>query len=224
MFVTHSLVIFIGYLEFQKTCSGEYRSGGTPLFLLGKSVKGSGSGSGANLSLLVTSFITGDNLVEWRSLTSCWTFLEGSSLVVLVPPMLTETCLLAPSTCSFGTVSWQLSYLTNLVVHYFSPPEHQVGYWRNILILKITIHSHMYMVSDWVVTSIPFWCVAYPTKTHSSAHESNLVLFALGIWTNTEHPKTRGGNTWTGGRSVWVARICRGVLWLRILKGSLFKR
>jgi len=70
------------------TCSGEYRSGGTPLFFLGGSVKGSGSGanlsllvtsfiiggnsigsvkgsgSGANLSLLVTSFTTGDNLVE----------------------------------------------------------------------------------------------------------------------------------------------------------------
>jgi len=62
MSVTPSLVIFIGYLKFRGTCFREYRSGGTPLFLLGRSVKG--SGSGANLSLLVTSLITGDNLVE----------------------------------------------------------------------------------------------------------------------------------------------------------------
>jgi len=61
MFVTPSLVIFIGYLEFRETCSREYQSGGTPLFLLGGSVKD--SGSGANLSLLVTSFIIGDNSV-----------------------------------------------------------------------------------------------------------------------------------------------------------------
>jgi len=45
MSVTHSLVIFIGYLEFRGTCSGEYRLGGTTLFLLGGSVKGSGSGT-----------------------------------------------------------------------------------------------------------------------------------------------------------------------------------
>jgi len=112
MFVIPSLVIFIGYLEFLETCSGEYRSGGTPLFLLDGSVKG--FDSGANLSLLVTSFITGDNSIEWRSFTSCWTFSEGSSLVVLVPPTLTETCSLAPSTCYFGTVSWQLSLLNQL--------------------------------------------------------------------------------------------------------------
>jgi len=62
IFVTPSLVIFIGYLEFWGTCYGEYRSGGTPLFLFGRSLKG--SGSGANLSLLVTSFITGNNAVE----------------------------------------------------------------------------------------------------------------------------------------------------------------
>jgi len=62
MSVTSYLVIFIGYLEFQGTCSGQYRSGGTPLFLFGESVKG--SGSSANLSLLVTSFITGDNSVK----------------------------------------------------------------------------------------------------------------------------------------------------------------
>jgi len=62
MSVPPSLVIFIGYLKFRKTCFGKYQSGGTPLFLLGGSVKG--SGSGANLSLLVTSFITGDNSVE----------------------------------------------------------------------------------------------------------------------------------------------------------------
>ena len=58
MSVTPSLIIFIGYLEFQETCSEEYRSGGTALFLLGGSVKG--SSSSANLSLLVTSSI-GDN-------------------------------------------------------------------------------------------------------------------------------------------------------------------
>ena len=138
MFVTLSLVIFIGYLEFRETCFREYRSGSTPLFLLGGNVKcfgssanlsllvtsfvigdnsvGSvkGSGSGANLSLLMTSFITGDNSVEWRSLTSCWTFSEGSSLVVLVPPTLTERCSLAPYTCSFETVSWQLRLLNQL--------------------------------------------------------------------------------------------------------------
>jgi len=62
MSVTPSLVIFIGYLEFWGTCFGEYQSGGTPLFLLGKSVKD--SSSGANLSLLVTSFIIGDSSVE----------------------------------------------------------------------------------------------------------------------------------------------------------------
>jgi len=62
MSITHSLVIFIGYMEFRETCYGEYQSGGTLLFLLGGSVKD--SGSGANLSLLVTSFITGDNSVE----------------------------------------------------------------------------------------------------------------------------------------------------------------
>ena len=138
MYVTHSLVIFIWYLEFRETCSGEYRSGGTPLFLLGWSVKDSdsdanlsllvtsfitgdnsvgsvkGSSSGANLSLLVTSFIIGDNSVEWISLTSYWTFLERSSLIVLVPLMLSETCSLTPSTCSFGTVSWQLRLLNQL--------------------------------------------------------------------------------------------------------------
>ena len=64
MSVTPSLVIFIGYLVFRGICSQESRSGGTPLFLLGESVKGSGFGSGVNLSLLVTSFITGDSSVE----------------------------------------------------------------------------------------------------------------------------------------------------------------
>jgi len=54
MSVTPSLVIFIGYLEFRDQV--------VPSVSSWRSVKG--SGSGANLSPLMTSFITGDNSVE----------------------------------------------------------------------------------------------------------------------------------------------------------------
>jgi len=153
MSVTHSLVIFIRYLEFQETCYGEYRSGGTPLFLLGRSVKG--SGSGVNLSLLVTLFITGDSSLEWRSLTSCWTFSEGSSLVVLVPPTLTETCSLAPSTCSFGIVYGQPKLPNQLGGSLVFSPCTSSWLLKKYYDSKKSQSIVTYMMSDWAITLIP---------------------------------------------------------------------